>query len=333
MSIAADNRPAARRGFTLVEVLVAIIVIGVLTGLLITGLNAAGVFARTSADQQTLNSIGTATTQFETTFGFLPPLVYDGAEMGPGSATSRGAFSNTGPVYTANGRRLVNVYKLGDANGRAFLMGGSLSAGAPYRDARYSKFSIPIYLMGSMPADVDGVEGPGMVTPARDGSWTGVGDALTSANRQFEPFMEGASTSARLSPNYFDPLEQAELGGGNVSDRSNRDAMVDRNGKAFRYYRWLHEDSVQRPSDLNIPAALINPQTLQASLGNPALDVTDGSAELRGATWALLGAGGNGVFGTEDIATLRERLKVPSDMPEGLVRQEAMKDNLVRVGR
>ncbi|MCL4220631.1 MAG: type II secretion system GspH family protein [Phycisphaerales bacterium] len=333
MNIAAGNRQSPRRAFTLVEVLVAIVVIGVLMALLITGLNAAGVFARKSADQQTLNSIATATTQFETTFDFLPPLVYDGAEMGAGSATSRGAFSNTGPVYTAGSRRLVNVYKMGDANARAFLMGSAVSAATPYRDARYSKFSIPIYLMGSMPVDVDGVQGLGMVAPARDGSWAGVGDAMTVGSQQFEPFMEGGRTSARLSPNYFDPAEQSELGGGSVTDRSNRDALVDRNGKAFRYYRWLHEDSVQRPGDLNIPAALIDPLILQSSLGDPTLDVTDGNAELRGATWALLGAGSDGLFGTEDIATLRDRLKAPSDMPEGLVRQKAMQDNLVRVGR
>ncbi len=333
MSIAAGNRNTRVRGFTLVELLVSIVVIGVLAGLLITGLNAAGVFARTSAQQQTLNSIGQATTQFETTFGFAPPLVYDGAEMGSGSAMSRGAFSNNGPVYTAGVRRLVNVYKLGDANGRAFLMGGSLNAGSPYQDARYSKFSIPIYLMGSMPADVDGIEGPGMVTPARDGSWAGVGDAMTSGSQQFAPFMDGGSTSARLSPGYFDPNEAAELGGSNPSNMDNRDALVDGEGKAFRYYRWLHEDVVEEPGDLNIPAVLLDPLTVQAAMSDPSLDVTDGNAELRGASWALVGAGSDGLFGTEDIATLRDRLKKPDNMPEGLVRREAMKDNLVKVGR
>lgn len=333
MSMAAGNRNTRRRGFTLVELLVSIVVVGVLLGLLITGLNAAGLFARRSADQQTLNSIATATTQFETTFDFVPPLVYDGVEMGPGSALMRGAFSNAGPVYTAGPRRLVNVYKLGDASARSFLMGGSVNAGNPYADARYSKFSIPIYLMGSMPADVDGVEGPGMVTPARDGSWKGVGDAMTSGDQPFDPFMEGGRTSARLSPNYFDPMEAAELGGSTPSNMNNRDALVDRSGKAFRYYRWMHEDVVQEPGDLNIPAALVDPLILQASLSDSTVDVTEGDAELRGATWALLGAGGDGLFGTEEIATLRDRLNLPASMSEFQVRQKAMQDNLVRVGR
>lgn len=334
MNKARHNRRGRQRAFTLVEVLVTIIVIGTLLGLLITGLNHAGKLARKAAQRQTVASLKTATTQFESEFGFLPPLVYDGSEMG--SATGRGTFSNAGPVYTTGNRTLVNVYRMGDANARAFLQrnGGWANVAQPYVDSRYSKFTLPFYVMGALGQQVDGVEGLGMVAPKTDGSWAGVGDAMTNASKSYEPFMDGGKSSARINPNYNDAIESRELGGTDPGNLSSRFALVDSGGKAFRFYRWLHEDTVQTPADLNIPAALVDPVTLQNSLpNNTQIDVTDGNAELRAAKWAIVGAGADGLFGTERIEDLRDKLKLPSDMPEVQVRQRAMEDNLVEYGR
>lgn len=338
----ADGGRNGRRAFTLVELLVSIVVIGVIMGLLITGLNAAGVFARTAASRQTVVAIKNATTQFNTEFGFIPPLVYDGSDMG-GGATGHGAFSSIGPVFDQTfgrvTRKVATVYRAGAAETRAFLQGsevaGAGSFDAAYRDARYSKFSIPFYVMGALGEQVDGVEGPGMVKPAPDGTWVGVGDAMAAGNKRFEPFMDGGRSAAHIEPEYVDSVEAGVLGGAvpNAAARANRLALVDSNGVAFRYYRWIHEDTVQNPRDLNIPAVLIDPLTLQSSFGNTSVDVTEGNAELRSASWAIVGAGPDGVFGTEPLDVLRQKLSGVSGASEAQVRQKAMQDNLVELGR
>lgn len=333
MTCSAQDRRRAR-AFTLMELLVAIVVIGVLIALLITGLNAAGKFARKAAAQQTISALQAATNQFKDQFRFLPPLVHDGADMGIADPVARGAFDDTGPVYQDRyGRSLVNVYKLGEQAGRDFLKGSTLPPNQPYQDARYSKFSLPFYLMGALDASVDGVDGLGMVTPAADGSWVGVGDAMSTANKRFDPLMEGGQRSARIQPNYVDAAEIAELNGSNPTDLTNRSALVDASGRAYRYYRWLHEDTVQNTADLNIPAILLDPITVKDAQGNPTIDVTDGNAELRSATWAIVGAGPNGLFGTEEIGYLRSKMSLPGRMSEVRVRQEAASDNLVGVGQ
>ncbi|KAA0216977.1 MAG: type II secretion system protein [Leptolyngbya sp. PLA3] len=360
MNIAADNRQLSRRGFTLVELLVAIVVIGVLTGLLITGLNAAGVFARKSASQQTVVSLETGITQFESMFGFLPPLAYDGKEFGDSAHIGRGLVWQQFPagwigqepsgvstsrqpvVIVENpqaGRRyFANVHMPGDPAAQQFLRGLAV---ASYQDSRYSKFSLPYYLTGVLGAQVDGIEGTGMVEPARDGSWNGVGQAIGNTRKPVEAFVDAASESARVSPNYFDLLEWEEHHGAPPSAAEiaemralpNRLAITDSNGKAFRYYQWLHDENPRDSSELNIPVVLLDPLTVQAAISNPSTDVTEGGTDLRSATWAIVGAGADGLFGTEEIATLRDRLNLPASMSEFQVRQKAMQDNLVRVGR
>lgn len=338
----AEDSRNGRRAFTLVELLVSIVIIGVIMGLLITGLNAAGVFARKAASQQTVVAIENATTQFKTEFEFLPPLVYDGSDMGA-NATGRGAFSNTGPVFDQTfgrtTRKVATVYRAGAPQTRLFLQGsevaGASSFDAAYRDARYSKFSIPFYVMGALGEQVDGIEGPGMVEPAPDGSWVGVGDAMSASSKRFEPFMDGGRSSASVKPEYVDPVEAGVLGGAVPSGAalSSRFALTDSNGVAFRYYRWIHEDNPQTTQDLNIPAILIDPLTLQSSFGNNSVDVTNGNSDLSGASWAIVGAGPDGLFGTEPVAVLREKVTGAGSLNEAQMRQKAMEDNLVRLGR
>jgi len=323
-----------RAGFTIIELLVTVVVIGALMGLLIVGLRKAAQFATKSAQKQTLSGLKQATIQFRTEFGFLPPLVFDGVELGHGDIQDE-SFSNVGPVYVDNfGRSLVNVYQLGNDTARAFLRGEELDPSGPdYADARYSKFSLPIYLGGVLGADVDGVEGPGMSKPLPDGSWAGVGDALGGGNKRYEPFLEMGKSSLRIELGYTDDAEIVEHGGSNPGDdQPYRLALVDSKGKAYRYYRWLHDVNPTNTLELNIPAVLLDPVLHRDAFGDPTLDVTDGDAKLRSATWAIVSAGQNGLFGTEDIAYLRDRLSAAASTADALVRREAAADNVVEVG-
>ncbi len=66
-----------RRGFTLVEVLVTVMVVFLLVGLLIAGLSLAGQGSRRAAEEQGVSSLDLAVQQFRSDHGFLPPLVRD----------------------------------------------------------------------------------------------------------------------------------------------------------------------------------------------------------------------------------------------------------------
>lgn len=329
------SRTQTKRGFTLIELLVSVLVVGALLALLIVGLQAGGVFARKAASQQTLSSIKQGVVLFETEVGFKVPLVYDGREMGGFSATSRGAFSNEGPTYSgAANRPLVNVYRLGQAQTRSFLRGEFLNAGATpdYRDARYSKFSLSMYLTGYLGPEFDGVDGLGMRKPSADGTWSGIGEAFGGSNQTYEPFMDTGRRSARLEAAYVDVLEQREHGGSAPASTADRTALVDGNGRAYRFYRWLADDGASNTNELNIPAVLLDPITAESALNDPSIDVTEGDVQLRSATWAVVSAGGDGLFGSEDIADLREKVNARSGAADAELRRAARKDNVVEVG-
>ncbi len=321
-----------RSAFTLIEVLVAIIVIGALVGLLIVGLTRAGRFARQKAAQQTLSSLKTATLQFKSEMGYLPPLVFDGSEMG--GQAGDGASSNAGPVHVDSlSREIITVYQLGNTNARAFLRGDFLGSGSPdYDDPRYSKFSLPFYVVGALDAQVDGVDGPGMSKPLPDGAWAGVGDALGGSNKTYEPFMDTGTSASRIERQYTDPSEVAEHSGSTPGDLNNRLALIDANGKAYRYYRWLPNQNPTNTLELNIPAVLLDPVLYRDALADPTIDVTDGDVKLRSASFAIIGAGQNKVFGTEDIDELRSIMSMPGSIAEAVVRRAAAADNIVEVG-
>ncbi len=388
------GRPA-RRGFTLAELLVVILVVAVLMGLLLVALGHASALVGKNASQASARTIAQGVSQFEQAFGFAPPLVQDGLQGEGGAMTVPPAVIDRAgtpapagdpvivpPAPVSDRLRMVVVYNPAYPSNRRFLEGlDPAGAGTPSEqelidrydpdgggglwrltNQRYSKYSLGIYLAGAMPSAVDGVDGPGMVRPLADGTFEGVvadsADEFETSGRstsrdRYEPFFDADSRGARLQREYFDLDEYRENAGDadlSVSDPTQETdwrhaAIVDAEGKAFRYYRWepLSEGyglAVNGTYMLNIPWILLDDEALHALNENPTparaatIDLTAGDAKLRGARWAVVGAGPNGVFGTEPIEILRRRLNaMGGDLEDWEVRAEAKADNAVEVGR
>ncbi len=359
----------ARRsgGFTLIEIIVSVLIISLLIGLLITGVRVAATTARDQALRATVRTLGLAVRQFESQFGYPPPLVHDGEMMSsPLPTEPGGATVPDAPVYDlGGGAGLRRPAAFQGAEGDLFLRGYDPSSGVRYpfdtstglqgvADERYSKFSLPYYVIGVLGANVDGVDGPGFNEPRRTG-----GFQLANGTPRYESFFDlGRASAVTLEGEYFDLLEYREndrsVGfipnpgvSGQVASVVTRDdqALVDGNGRAFRYYRWEPGDpnagrgqaEIASVVDMNIPSVLLNPVLAaqayqQATGGSPVtVDPTEGNAALRSARWAIVGAGANGVFGTEEIGELREILNI-RDADELEVRRIAREDNLVEVG-
>jgi prepilin-type N-terminal cleavage/methylation domain-containing protein len=289
-------------------------------------------------------------------------------------------FSQGFPVSVAPANpqiHLASVYNPAHLPNRRFLEGLPQVGGIPsqqelveryrvgtpaWRDAnqRYSKYTLAYYLAGALPSAVDGVDGPGMVRPLGDGTFESVvaesGNPLetngrSTARNRYEPFFDADRGSARLVREYFDLDEYRENAGNatlNIATPASQTdwrhaAIVDGNGKAYRYYRWEPlSDSYGLPqtatSQLNIPYVLLDDGLLTrlvdaGAAGAPGIDITGGNAELRNARWAIVGAGPDGLFGTEPIEILRQRLPVPeTGSDEADYRALAKLDNVVEVG-
>jgi hypothetical protein len=162
---------------------------------------------------------------------------------------------------------------------------------------RYSEYSLAFYLMGALDQNVDGVDGPGSFEPMRDGSFR-------TGGRRINPMVD---------------LDQGK-GGLNWIDRTTgRVVLRDRVGANIRYYRWEPEARIINTSDLNVPG-LVG-------------DVTD-DIEVRGAKYAIVLAGANGLFGDEPIDIIQEKLGLAID-PKGSAAAvaQARADNVVGVGQ
>lgn len=342
MAFAIRKHPRARllRGFTLVELLVTIVVTGVLASILVVGIGTALRVARNAADTAQGNSMRVATTQFANEFGFLPPLVIDGPPL---------ATSNEGPIVTVDDRDRIAVRE--DSNdfrfsgrtepGGPWHTGTISSGGSGISDVRYSKVTLAYYLGGAADMDdgdgdpIDGVRGPAMRAPRADG-------AFDARGREYQAFFSPRGST--LQRGYVDELEFGEHGVGSIPSTPDENVMaiVDSNGRAWRYYRWRNFSNIG-PSDdradfTNVPLMLRNPRTWdeQGRTRWPADDreprSTGELAELMGASWALVSAGRDGLFGTESIAELRRVTNSPASVADPEVRERVWRDNIVILG-
>ena len=408
-------RCGTRSGFTILELLVTILVIGILLGLLIVGFRAAALGARRSAEQASVRAMAVGVATFESQLGFVPPLVHDGDDVTDGpmtvlppvwtneqgtsirfaeapvdttfelrDGTSRFTPATYDPRFVENQRFLRGL----DEDG--FLVDPDTPASAFDPDQRYSKFSLSYYLAGALPPSVDGVQGggsgePAMVEPLRNGAFRGVRTdddqdpptGTSSARRRFAPFFSAEGGGASTQRNYVDPFEYREhdpdLAGEDIPDAIDPEfaryytAIVNSEGRAFRYYRWEPEPRINTVLDYNIPRVLLDAVLYNDAVGDDGLpggsdddvtvDPTDpsptdgvnqGDPELKGARWAIVGPGPDGMFGTEERGDLAEGLQraarpgMPSGILDGfieegaeerLARRWARIDNTVEVGR
>lgn len=194
----------ARSAFTIVELSVSILVIAILIGLLLVGLNRLSRTAQQGAERANVIAMRIAVEQFKNDFGFAPPLVKDGL-MYPGAAP-------TGMPPIGSG--VANVYRTDVDDDVDFLQ--AQSPGDEH--LRFSVYSLPYYLVGVLDAEYDGKDGPGFREPARDGTFR------TAGGRLMDPLFDAADNADRLVE-----VDRAE----------GRFELRDRNGITYRYYRWL----------------------------------------------------------------------------------------------
>jgi len=241
--------------------------------------------------------------------------------------------------------------------------GGSWDIESAWDDRRYSRYALAYYLAGALPRSVDGVAGQGMSRPLANGGFANVGYPVGSTRDRYQPTIDTSRNGVDIRTGYARPVEIAEHFPSTDLDSLSPDlvynlyanedqdrliALVDNFGTAYRYYRWEpgRYDAgrrlvVESTLDLNIPPILLDPLTL-VELENDdtnaqEYDLTNGNLELRNARFAIVGAGADGLFGTEPIAYLVSKLNRPDPGgdPEEIarLRQRAMDDNVIALGK
>lgn len=368
-----------RRAFTLIEILVAIAIIAVVLGIVFAGFRGAISFTRESADRQAVAAMATAAANFEAAFGFLPPLVHDGEdERKILPALLAGLDPNNplmddgvGPIVRPDGNLLrVAVFSESFDADRRYLDATRADIDEGKANERYSNFTIAYFLVGALPESFDGREGPGYAQPQRDGSFGSPGErryqfAPGSGPALTEGFLQTEGSQLQIQQRFFDPIEYREHGenvpanADSVDDINERIAVVDSNGRAFRYYRWLQPADASLETALGdspanpgfIPTVLLDPLLVQLRR-NDGLEYDTIRREQRGlietslnpvvlsARFAIVGAGNNGVFGTEAMEDILSALNRNPDEAAGLtsearvrLRREAWQDNIVELGR
>lgn len=364
-----QRRALTTRAFTLIELLVVISIVALLIAIGFVAFSGALRTAGAAADGGAIRSVRLAIETFEQDHGFGIPLVYDGDPLtvdGPAVLRQAGITPSSDgiPVYENQNInpaiKFVGVYSVGkerdffrggeDASGRKVLSVATFSEGLS--DARYSKFSLSVYLAGMMPSEIDGRDGPNMSEPDSDGSFKGTSRRGTAKTYEsYLPVGENESFSSRVL--YGDTTlaqseirEVAEHGGSTpAGDLRYSIGLIDRYGAPYRYYRWEPgrssagvsqfngtEGEVSAAADLNIPVVLQDIERFTEQVnGDENADGVSGNSRLRAARWAVVSAGRDGLFGTEDPVDLG----LPGGASQGAVlaaRAEAMKDNVVEVG-
>jgi type II secretory pathway pseudopilin PulG len=353
------SRRGTLRAFTILEILLSVLVIGVLLGLLIVGLNAAGVFVRNSADKQMVSALAAGVNNFRERFGFPPPLIKDPDPFAAGVTI----------VDTSNSSaHRIDVYLASNSDDRRDLRTSRISPTNQnfFADSRFSEFTISCYLAGaiesplstSLDLSIDGVPGPGFYKPRLDGTFEIPRDVIQRAtggnpatNRQGEKFSSlidfSSSGSFRL-----DQRVPRSIPGGPPPTSLQPDPLlprvVDKRSVPVRYYAWLsgrqlNPDRGQYPvettADYNIPplVGIVLPDPARNIPFSVSADRNpETNLALRSATWAIVAAGANGVFGDEDVRVLTQALSrpVPTSLgEEQKLRIEAAADNVVEVGK
>ncbi|GAB5495497.1 MAG: hypothetical protein Phyf2KO_05770 [Phycisphaerales bacterium] len=305
------------RCFTIVELLVTILIIFVVMGVALVSYRAATKNAQSVADRALVNGLKISVQDFSREFGFVPPLVKDtGGEMD----TS---------IVVVDSLPLPAVYSpvIGDDM--------DILRGVDDEYPRYSLYSLPYYLIGALDAPVDGVDGPGFVEVRRAGNFAPVVAPDTVPGRTGAPV-----EVARRGPKRYEPLFDTDRGGVELYiDTENkitlsggsgtisrtrlvyRTELRDRSGVPIRYYRWYADDidpatvqgglnsymddAVDFDEQVSGLIAYLNvPRLVLEAYGNPLSSEFEIPQDLRSATYAIVAAGPNKLFGDADEADL-----------------------------
>jgi len=357
------DRSESRRGFTLVEILFSILILGLLMGLLYVTFRSTRNFARSTTNRQTATSIKMGVSRFIEVCGFPPPLIRDQAQTIPMTVEQNGTSGVRFAVYSFRNDDGA------DATTLAFLRPATLTdvtATNPFLDYRYSLRTLPVYIAGACdvplaPAapdavaktiPIDGVVGPGMYKAKPDGQFDVPGDVkqgnASSTKRvstKLDTLVDLSKKAVTVYAYGRDPSAvTTDLRDGATSYDANSDRWVelrDAQGKPIRYYRWINGVAytqgtrtvyeVRKIDDLRLPPLVGRKGTTIPQ--TPADRDTMQNPELRNASWAIVMAGPDGVFGDEPLAELVKLLGPSAESDEVRVRIQAEKDNIVEVGQ
>lgn len=306
------TRRVVRRGFTLVEVIFSILLIGILLSIALVGIQAASRSAQGAADRQAVLALKVGVDSFKQEFGFLPPLT-----QGSAKAPYNEPFDTTSDrVKVFSPSHPADVEFLRGRDG-----GGSDAKVTAEAAFRFSLQSLPYYLVGSLDKETDGIDGPGFRAPRRDGSFASSGPSYPS-------YVDASKRGIQL-------WQSAESGKEYLYE------FRDRNGIPIRYYRWLPQDQIGPGlADLNVPKILGN----AADDGQDRLSPADSDPGFRDAEYAIVAAGPNRAFGdikvgsergtgTEDLEAVRRTIGASASKAALVVEQEARSDNIVETGK
>ncbi len=352
----------ARRGFTLVETLVGLTVLVLILSIVIVSVSRARKSAKAQVQAQSLSSLKTAVSTFVQNFGFPPPLCKDMAKYPVGPKDTE--------IYSGNGATVefkLRVYDPTDPKDVEFLRRKDPIVPPPqwkgtssnkdtdkYYDLRFSTASLPFYLVGVAEKEimrntgggtgnrtpVDGVPGPGFLRPRADGSF----EVPESAKAGGLSSGGGKPKISTRTGDVFGPFIDTDKGQLKMVRSGERYELMDDKGVPYRYYRWEKGNAttgaITKFSELNLPWLLVQTLTPEAYRS---FDVDDAKRKepecanrligLNSATYALMSAGPNGLFGDEPIAEIQAKLPGVGGLDDEAARRRAYDDNLVEVGQ
>jgi type II secretory pathway pseudopilin PulG len=365
-SIAAvrGGRALKSRAFTIVELLIAILVIGVLIGILLVGIRAARGFTGSVVDESAVEGVAKGVEAFRSEHGFVPPLVEEWIRPGAGAGVNtynRSLVNWDDAARTRAGNGEVRVLLRSTADGEEKLREWTNPPTATVAltwDNRFSEASLSYYLVGALrwpfaattgDLPVDGIDGPGIFKPTRAGKFEVPGTMRVVARNQrvragvvYGPYIDVEGSSLKLVRG-VNPATNGDL-----DPQGRAQLVVDRAGVALRYYQWLNgrlqngRYVVEELADLRVPPVIGRAAiTVSGATVTPPPDqnIAENAALRTGPNvlnWAVVGAGPNRVFGDEDIDVIARQLSKPlatNDQERATLRNEAAADNAVKIGR
>ena len=270
MCISTHKSASRRTGFTLVELLVVVVVIGIVAGLLLAGFRTAFTKSRNTVAARQLATISQAIETFNTDHGYFPPIL---TEDTTGNRVYR-------PETSLRGRDMLEAL----------------------RDARFSsEYTLAVYLLGLGDTDGngtpdqqedDGLAGAGIKSPGPDRFWglkidsgsgltpnTGRGGYVVTTGRSYGPY---------ISLSVAEDLIERDPDTGLYR-------FLDPWGNPVRYYaNWPIERQDGEKTIGLTPIELRSREAVQGQVANGGDPIWDRDYNVMNAKYALLSAGESG---------------------------------------